>query len=206
MITNNYNNTPVNFGAWKIGKIHAQKYKTDGKLKPKELNLVEIDTSKMTDLMSIDSITKSWKRENTKLNNGTHYYLTDIYNAALKKHELEKTNTCQHYYSDLQIFAATKQKFLFRFLNPNKICAIAQVRIKDMDIPMLDFLQVRPKYQHANPNRKIKDIGKGFLKKISDLTHHKKYGLFTDSNSIDFYKQYGAYPDEYWDGRFYVYD
>ena len=100
---------------------------------------------------------------------------------------------------------ADKQKFLLNFLNPKKICAIAQMRIADMDIPMLDFIQVKPKYQHANPNRKIKNIGAGFLEKLSVLTNHKKYGLFTDSKSKEFYKHYGAYPDENWNERFYVY-
>ena len=99
-------------------------------------------------------------------------------------------------YNNIQIFALTKQRFLFHRLDFEKILAVAQIRIQNEQVPRLDFIEVRPKYQHAHKQRATKGIGTYFLDCLKSIAEGKRISIFPDDNAIGFYKKYGAYPDE----------
>ena len=169
------------------------------RIKPKGINLhpeyklVELNTNNILDIKALDKASYSWLRERNELGNSSCHYLRDIWTCVFKKNHPTNDN---NKYNNIQIFALTKQRSLFHWLDFEKILAVAQIRIQNEQVPRLDFIEVRPKYQHAHKQRATKGIGTYFLDCLKSIAEGKRISIFPDDNAIGFYKKYGAYPDE----------
>ena len=195
-------NVSVNFGAKKLGSTPIVWAKKHGILAPKDFQIVEINPENYSDLRTLYSLNKNWKKDMKRLDIESSHYLDDIFNFALIKADNASSGSKK---STTRFFALTKQRFFLNYLFPQKVVAVAQMHINFNQYQVLDFIQVKPKYQYANKNRRIKDIGKQFLNLLANLTPDKNFKLISNCSAEGFYQKCGAHPDELWNGRYTVY-
>ena len=192
MLVNINNNLSPTFEAFPVSRkrIKPLKYHKYSQ----KYRLVKLNTCNILDIMALDKANEKWLAENRNLGNESNHYLTDILDCAIKKRNLKKCSKDNPH--NIQIYAITKQRFYFHWLNYKKILAVAQIRIRQTGDLRLDFIQVRPKYQHANEQRKIKGIGRYFLDCLKALYSGQRISVYPDGYAMNFYKRCQAYPDE----------
>ena len=160
-----------------------------------DVNLVKLDVYDKSDMHLLENLDKSWKKEQKKLKSALYYYLDNINDNAKKK--LSSANL-----SNREFYAMTMQKKSLNHLKPRKILGVAQIHL---DTANLEYIQVRPKYEYKeNTQRKIKHIGKQFLKSLKGFTNGKSIRVYSDDKVKSFYRLQGGYPDENCRDIFYI--
>ena len=158
--------------SFKANFIHNQNIIKNNK--KSSVSFVQIDTNNSKDIQAIKELDFLWGRKT---------YAGDIYQNILDNKRNNNFNNQKYY-------ILTNQKNNFDIIDSEKILGITEIQTNQY-FNKINFLQVAPNEKFDNPYRKYKHIGKGIINSIKEIFSDKTIILYSNQNSIPFYKKMG---------------
>jgi len=165
---------PINFGSNFLKTISIPHKSAENQYSNSDVAIVELDENDCNDTYAVGDAAIKWD------NVGKSFGL-DIYSEMLKP-DIACDSKKEHY------LAITEQESGYKYLNPNKIIALAMFSEKKGNTNKLNWLQVNPSTNKENSqNRSFKHVGVSMLDFIKNNYSSKPIYVESTENSASFY-------------------
>lgn len=171
--------TAINFTANLVDSPTIKQRKYGFFWKPIDVSIVELDSTKLSDVNALGKTSKSWEKKGAIYVNHILYNIIPYLKAGF-------ADIKDHYY------ALTTQRDNFEKLEPENILGLMLFREKNDYKNEICYLEVSPSTtKRKNLFRKYKEVGKTLVEFVKSQFSQKKIEVWSDLDAIDFYKKRG---------------